>query len=179
MSASASTTWALSPSTHRPSSSAASCSRSWRAGKRCSPKRSPELVFFPQARPSRESDHIQQDYIRDRHDHQQAQPSGKSRFRKDKPKRHDYQNGNHQHHERPERPHRHSIHHPHHVRHDASSLCYMLRRYWPPTSKRAWVICPSEQTRTASISTANTFSFRMTAWRRRSSIAAESFAFFL
>src|SRR5256885_14419219 len=43
MSASASTTWASSPSTRRPRSSAASCSRSWRAGKLCSPKRSPEL----------------------------------------------------------------------------------------------------------------------------------------
>src|SRR2546430_17616531 len=43
MSASVSTTWASSPSTHRPRSSAASCSRSWRAGKRCWPKRSPEL----------------------------------------------------------------------------------------------------------------------------------------
>src|SRR5438445_5917710 len=43
MSASASTTWASSPSTPRRRSSAASCSRSWRAGKRCSPTRSPEL----------------------------------------------------------------------------------------------------------------------------------------
>src|SRR6267143_2755754 len=41
--ASASTTWASSPSTHRRRSSAASCSRSWRAGKRYAPKRSPEL----------------------------------------------------------------------------------------------------------------------------------------
>src|SRR2546426_7130380 len=43
MSASASTTWASSPSTRRPRSSAASCNRSWRAGKPCSSKRSPEL----------------------------------------------------------------------------------------------------------------------------------------
>src|SRR6266850_6972738 len=43
MSVSASTTWASSPSPPRRRSSAASCSRSWRAGKRCSPKRSPEL----------------------------------------------------------------------------------------------------------------------------------------
>lgn len=34
---------------------------------------------------------------------------------------------------------------------------YILRRYCPPTSNSACVICPSEQTRTASISTANTF----------------------
>ena len=33
---------------------------------------------------------------------------------------------------------------------------YMLRRYWPPTSKSACVIWPSEHTRTASISAANT-----------------------
>ena len=50
---------------------------------------------------------------------------------------------------------------------------YMLRRYWPPTSNSACVICPSEQTRTASISTANTFSFSITACRRRSSIGAD------
>ena len=31
---------------------------------------------------------------------------------------------------------------------------YMLRRYWPPTSKRALAIWPSDSTRTASISTA-------------------------
>src|SRR5438445_11427213 len=43
MSASASTTWASSPSTHRRRNSAASCNRSWRAGKRCLPTRSPEL----------------------------------------------------------------------------------------------------------------------------------------
>ena len=34
----------------------------------------------------------------------------------------------------------------------------MLRRYCPPTSNNAFVICPSEQTRTASISTSNTLS---------------------
>src|SRR3989304_3896970 len=53
---------------------------------------------------------------------------------------------------------------------------YMLLLYCPPTSNSAWVICPSEQTRTASISTANTFSSRITAWRSRSSIAGESLA---
>ena len=51
---------------------------------------------------------------------------------------------------------------------------YMLRRYWPPTSNSACVICPSEQTRTASISTSNTFSSRSTAWRSRSSIFPDS-----
>ena len=40
---------------------------------------------------------------------------------------------------------------------------HMLRRYCPPTSKRAPVIWPSEHTRTASISTSNTFRFSMTA----------------
>ena len=40
---------------------------------------------------------------------------------------------------------------------------YMLRRYCPPTSNNAWVKWPSEQTRTASISTANTFSSLITA----------------
>jgi len=44
---------------------------------------------------------------------------------------------------------------------------HMLRRYCPPTSNSACVICPSEQTRTASIRTANTFSSRITAWRSR------------
>ena len=40
---------------------------------------------------------------------------------------------------------------------------YMLRRYCPPTSNSAFVICPSEQPRTASISTANTLPFSITA----------------
>ena len=39
---------------------------------------------------------------------------------------------------------------------------YMLRRYWPPTSNSASVIWPSEQTRTASISTSNTLPLAMT-----------------
>ena len=39
---------------------------------------------------------------------------------------------------------------------------YMLRRYWPPTSYSAVVICPSEQYFTASTSTANTLPFSMT-----------------
>lgn len=34
---------------------------------------------------------------------------------------------------------------------------YMLLRYCPPTSNNAFVICPSEQTRTTSTSTSNTF----------------------
>lgn len=40
---------------------------------------------------------------------------------------------------------------------------YILRRYCPPTSNKALVICPSEHTRTASISTSNTLSLLMTA----------------
>jgi hypothetical protein len=43
----------------------------------------------------------------------------------------------------------------------------MLRRYWPPTSNSALVIWPSEQQRTASISTSNTFLFSITACFRR------------
>ena len=39
---------------------------------------------------------------------------------------------------------------------------YMLRRYCPPTSNNAVVICPREHTRTASISTANTLPFSIT-----------------
>lgn len=39
---------------------------------------------------------------------------------------------------------------------------YMLLRYCPPTSNNAFVICPSEHTRTASISTANTFPLLIT-----------------
>src|SRR5207342_2791874 len=38
---------------------------------------------------------------------------------------------------------------------------YMLRRYSPPTSYNAWLICPSECVFTASISEAKTF------WRSR------------
>ena len=40
---------------------------------------------------------------------------------------------------------------------------YMFRRYCPPTSNNELVICPSEQTRTASISTSNTFLLSITA----------------
>ena len=40
---------------------------------------------------------------------------------------------------------------------------YIFLRYCPPTSNSAFVICPSEQTRTASISTSNTFLFSITA----------------
>ena len=47
---------------------------------------------------------------------------------------------------------------------------YMLRRYCPPTSNSACVICPSEHTRTASISTSNTFLLSITACCRRLSI---------
>src|SRR5262245_40104072 len=54
---------------------------------------------------------------------------------------------------------------------------YMLRRYCPPTSNSACVICPSEQTRTASISTSNTFRFSITACCSRFSIAGEAPAF--
>src|SRR3989475_777095 len=57
-------------------------------------------------------------------------------------------------------------------------LSYMLRRYWPPTSNKAWVICPSEQTRTPALSTPKTSSLRITAWRSRSSMAGERSEFF-
>jgi hypothetical protein len=42
---------------------------------------------------------------------------------------------------------------------------HMFRRYWPPASNKVSLIWPNEQQRTASISTANTFSLRITAWR--------------
>jgi len=51
---------------------------------------------------------------------------------------------------------------------------HMFRRYCPPTSNSVSLIWPSEQTRTASIRTANTFSLRITAWRRRSRMAGAS-----
>ena len=51
---------------------------------------------------------------------------------------------------------------------------YMLRRYCPPTSNRAWVMCPSEHVRTASISTANTLRFSITALRNASRAAGEA-----
>ena len=44
-----------------------------------------------------------------------------------------------------------------------SLRAHILRRYCPPTSNSAFVICPSEQTRTASISTSNTLRFSITA----------------
>ena len=53
---------------------------------------------------------------------------------------------------------------------------YILRRYCPPTSNSAFVICPSEQTRTASISTSKTFLFSITAWWRRLNFAGPSLA---
>eukprot|EP01031_Cornospumella_fuschlensis_P047284 gene47284-57916_t len=49
----------------------------------------------------------------------------------------------------------------------------MLRRYCPPTSNSALVICPSEQTRTASISTSNTLRISNTACCRRLSMGVE------
>ena len=42
------------------------------------------------------------------------------------------------------------------VRSREVALSYMLRRYSPPTSNSARVICPSEQTRTVFISSAKT-----------------------
>ena len=47
---------------------------------------------------------------------------------------------------------------------------YMLRRYCPPTSNSASVICPSEQQRTASISTSNTLALCLSGacWRAES-----------
>ena len=43
------------------------------------------------------------------------------------------------------------------------AVTHMLRRYCPPTSNKAFVICPREHTRTASINTSNTFLLSMTA----------------
>ncbi len=43
------------------------------------------------------------------------------------------------------------------------ACAHMLRRYCPPTSNSAFVICPSEHTRTASISTSNTLRLSITA----------------
>ena len=42
---------------------------------------------------------------------------------------------------------------------------YMLRRYCPPTSNSALVICPNEQTRTAVIENKNVFEVLMDAVR--------------
>src|SRR5262245_28454137 len=53
---------------------------------------------------------------------------------------------------------------------------YMLRRYCPPTSNNADVIWPSEQQRTAAISTANTLRSSITACCKRLSIAGASSA---
>jgi hypothetical protein len=39
------------------------------------------------------------------------------------------------------------------------SLSYILRRYCPPTSNMAWVICPKEQTFTADIRASNKLPF--------------------
>ena len=50
----------------------------------------------------------------------------------------------------------------------------MLRRYWPPTSNSAVVICPSEQTRTACISTSKTLALAITACCKRFSIGPDS-----
>src|SRR5699024_5310831 len=41
--------------------------------------------------------------------------------------------------------------------HDMVSGDHMFRRYSPPTSYKAWLICPSEWVLTASIRAANTF----------------------
>ena len=57
-----------------------------------------------------------------------------------------------------------------------SSANYIFRRYCPPTSNSALVICPNEHTRTASINTAKTFSFRITACCSRFSIFGVSLA---
>ena len=52
---------------------------------------------------------------------------------------------------------------------------YMLRRYWPPTSKNASVIWPSEHTRAASISSSNTLPSPVaTSCRRRSAAGASA-----
>ena len=56
------------------------------------------------------------------------------------------------------------------------SRTHMLRRYCPPTSNSASVIWPSEQQRTASISTSNTFWLSITACFRRCSCSGASAA---
>ena len=53
---------------------------------------------------------------------------------------------------------------------------HMLRRYCPPTSNSAFVICPSEHTRTASISNSKTLRSSITACFRRCNIAGAAFA---
>lgn len=53
----------------------------------------------------------------------------------------------------------------------------MLRRYCPPTSNNALLICPSEQMRTASTSTSKTLPSAITVCFRRCSIAADCGAF--
>lgn len=53
---------------------------------------------------------------------------------------------------------------------------YILRRYWPPTSNRAWVTWPSEHTLQASIITSNTLRWAIAAvcsscsWSRTASL---------
>ena len=56
-------------------------------------------------------------------------------------------------------------------------FCYMFRRYLPPTSYNAWVICPSVHTWTVSISSAKILSPDRTVFWRRSSIFGASFSF--
>ena len=53
---------------------------------------------------------------------------------------------------------------------------HMLRRYWPPTSNSAFVICPSEHTRTACISTSKTLALAITACCKRFTIGPDSAA---
>jgi hypothetical protein len=52
-----------------------------------------------------------------------------------------------------------------------SAPAHMFLRYCPPTSNSAFVICPSEHTRTASISASNTLPSAITVSRSRRSIA--------
>ncbi len=51
---------------------------------------------------------------------------------------------------------------------------YILLRYRPRTSNSALAICPSEQQRTASMSTSNTFRFSTTAGCNRASIGPDA-----
>ena len=57
-----------------------------------------------------------------------------------------------------------------------TAVNHIFRRYCPPTSNSALVICPSEQTRTASISISNTLALSITAFCRRLSIAGDAVA---
>jgi len=54
---------------------------------------------------------------------------------------------------------------------------YIFLRYWPPTSKRAWVICPNEQYLVTSISFSKVFPFFVATCCSSSSNREASFSF--